>query len=160
LKALNRRLRTRPLREIEPVLGQLGDSNGHACERHRLMDVASISALATDNLFEIGSHAATHTMLSAVRGEGLADEVTASRRTLADATGHPVTSLAYPYGTPDSYTAETVKLARRSGYERACANIVGRIGRRTAHYELPRCMVYDWSAGEFGAQVTAWFEGD
>jgi len=70
-------------------------------------------------------------------GNELEQEITGSRTTLADAIGQPITSIAYPFGTPESYGPNATRLARRAGYERGCANVAGAVRRRTPRFELP-----------------------
>lgn len=160
LKVVNRRLRERPLAEIEPVVDdiarQLGADAEPRCAHHALMDATQVAALASGRL-EVGSHGVTHTMLGALDDAGQHHEVEQSKRRLEAAVGGPVTSFAYPYGTPGSFTRTTVSLLRAAGYQRACVNTVGAVRKRTGRYEWPRCMVYDWTGDELFAHVEEWF---
>lgn len=173
LKALNRRLRTQPPEVIAAAFDALqpqvqeqpepqgpgGDtgSGGAPCEEHALLSISQLRHLASDPLFEVGSHAATHTMLSSLGWERQHAELRSARERLAEVTGRAVTSLAYPYGTPESVTAETVRAVRRCGYERAFVNTPP---RRRPHSRLgrPRYMVYDWTAAELDARLQRWLD--
>lgn len=160
LKALNRRLRPLPPAAIEAVVrdveSQLGPSVVRSCAAHSLLDGAAVAALAATALFEIGCHGATHTMLSALTAREAELEIRESREALESATGRSVTSFSYPYGTPESFGAETIALVRAAGFARACRNTPGRADFARERYRLARHMVYDWSGDELAARVNSW----
>jgi peptidoglycan/xylan/chitin deacetylase (PgdA/CDA1 family) len=157
LRVLNRRLRAQASPEIATTLAgvaeQLGVPLPDPCAEHAVMDGDAVTALAAD--FEIGSHAVTHTMLTALDPAGQEDEVRRSRERLAAVAGTPVTSLAYPYGTPESFSPATQRAVAAAGYERACANTPGPLRRDRLAW--PRHMVYDWPGEEFAARLAEWF---
>lgn len=160
LKALNRRLRTLHLDGIEPVVhavaDQLGLDPAPACDHHRLVDATRVRALASDPRFEVGCHGATHTMLSACSGADLQREVHVAREALSRAAGTPVTSFAYPYGTPGSFTGAGVGAVRSAGFERAFVNTPEPAVGRNRRFRRPRVMVYDWSVPEFARHLAGW----
>ena len=162
LKALNRRLRSLPLTVVEPLVaeiaGQLRASPSAACDAHAVMGATDVASIAAEPLFEIGSHGITHVMLSALPSADQEAELRASRASLERATGRPVTSLAYPFGTVVAFTEETIRLAQESGYQRACSNVAGPGHANRGRYRLPRHMVYDWSRDEFLHNVRRWFD--
>ena len=157
-KAVNRRLRRLRVADADSladaIVLQLGGDPSVSCVRHALLDRAALSDLAAEPLFEIGSHGIGHSMLSALNDDEQLHELSASREALEAVTGTPVTSVAYPYGTTESYTTATFALARRAGYQRGCVNTHGRIA---APFALPRHMVYAWSADEFSWKLIEWF---
>lgn len=63
--------------------------------------------------WEVGSHTVNHRLLSCLDDEALANELTRSRKTIADRLGH-CTSIAYPYGLADERIS---RAARAAGYE-------------------------------------------
>jgi peptidoglycan/xylan/chitin deacetylase (PgdA/CDA1 family) len=161
LKALGRRLRPLPGAAIDSIVAdvcaQLGAPHNQRCDSHALMSRADVEAVASDPLFEIGSHTVTHVMLAAISREKQDVELRRSREALAAVADKPVRLLAYPFGTAGSFTAETMAAAEAAGYELACANTPGPIDRRRGRYSLPRHMVYDWTADELEEHVTSWF---
>lgn len=66
--------------------------------------------------WEVGSHTATHPLLTRLDDEGLRTELSRSRSAIAERMGS-CSSLAYPYGQADERVAEA---ARSAGYEVAC----------------------------------------
>jgi peptidoglycan/xylan/chitin deacetylase (PgdA/CDA1 family) len=77
---------------------------------------AEIEALA-ERGWEIGSHTATHPLLTAVDDDRLTHELRDSGSAIAERLGS-CTSLSYPYGIADE---RVVAEARRCGYDLACS---------------------------------------
>jgi peptidoglycan/xylan/chitin deacetylase (PgdA/CDA1 family) len=73
----------------------------------------------------VGSHGHSHRRLAGLDGEEQLRELEESRRILGERLGRAVAALAYPYGWPGSYTAETRALAVRAGYRAAFAATEG-----------------------------------
>lgn len=69
----------------------------------------------------IGSHTHTHPNLGRLSEDRQREELASSRARLEERLGVPIRTLAYPFGTGDSYSAATQQLARESGYESAFA---------------------------------------
>lgn len=161
IKALSRRLRRLPLATIDALVAtiadQLGAEASPACDAHALLDIAELRSLATDPLFELGSHGASHTMLSALAPDEQERELASSRAALAELTGVPPTSVAYPFGTPDATGAATLRAAATCGYRHGYLNTPGRIDVQRAPLAQPRYMVHDWPAAQFAAQLESWF---
>ena len=105
-----------------------------------------VANLARDGLIEIASHGMTHSRLADLSVEAQRWEVCESRSRLQSLIGVPVTTFAYPFGTPDDYTRETVRLVEGGGYAAACMNVSGWIVAGVDRYELPRMRVFDWDA--------------
>jgi peptidoglycan/xylan/chitin deacetylase (PgdA/CDA1 family) len=69
-------------------------------------------------LIEIGSHSLSHAHLTRIDEERLREELTTSRRKLAELVSSQVSLLAFPYG---EYDDRVVGTCRRAGYERLFA---------------------------------------
>lgn len=78
----------------------------------RCMSWDDLRGLA-DRGWEIGSHTCTHSPLSGLDDERLADELQRSRATCESEIGVPCRSLAYPYGV---YDDRVVRATRDGGY--------------------------------------------
>jgi peptidoglycan/xylan/chitin deacetylase (PgdA/CDA1 family) len=85
--------------------------------------------------WEIGSHTRSHPHLPALDDDQLTEELTVSRRVVAEEVGAPCTSLAYPYGDHDDRVAGAAEVA---GYEGAATM---RPGPPNA-FRFPRVGVY------------------
>jgi peptidoglycan/xylan/chitin deacetylase (PgdA/CDA1 family) len=134
IKALSRRLRVHRLSEIDRVVANvartLAADAAPACADHALLDHHALRGLAADPLFEIGSHAASHTMLSALTAVEQELELSSSRTALATVVGYAPAVVAYPFGTSDATNATTVQAASRCGYRAGYLNTPGRMDAR------------------------------
>ncbi len=106
------------------VAGKLGGTNDWDGERpgDPLLDRDGLATLAAAGI-EIGSHGTNHRALAGADDETFAEEIVGSRRLLEEATGAPVVSFCYPYG---SFDDRAVAAVRQAGY-RAAAVIRGGI---------------------------------
>jgi peptidoglycan/xylan/chitin deacetylase (PgdA/CDA1 family) len=145
-------LRSSSHAEREKVFEQLhyqcGDP-GPARPTHRGMSWDQARQMAACELIELGAHTVNHLYLSALPLKEQRAEILESKRVLEKQIGRPVTSFAYPYGTRDSYTAETVGLLKELGFTNACSNFRNRIGRLTDLFQIPRFVVRDWNGKQF-----------
>jgi peptidoglycan/xylan/chitin deacetylase (PgdA/CDA1 family) len=73
----------------------------------------------------VGSHGHSHRKLAGLDGDSQGRELAESKRILEDRLGREAEALAYPYGWPGAYTAETKALAARAGYRVAFAGLEG-----------------------------------
>lgn len=73
----------------------------------------------------VGSHGHSHRKLAGLAGDDQRGELADSKRILEERLGYEVVALAYPYGWPGAYTAETKALAAAVGYRAAFAAIEG-----------------------------------
>jgi peptidoglycan/xylan/chitin deacetylase (PgdA/CDA1 family)/GT2 family glycosyltransferase/2-polyprenyl-3-methyl-5-hydroxy-6-metoxy-1,4-benzoquinol methylase len=93
-------------------VGQTAIWDAHMGEPARLMDAATIAALAAEGAL-FGSHMATHTASDGLSAEGLVRELAGSRAKLAQWLGQPPISFAPPFSTQDSRLSWT---ALQCGY--------------------------------------------
>lgn len=68
---------------------------------------------------EIGAHTHTHPFLSRLSPHGQQAELCDSKAIIDENMGQPVTSLAYPNGSPKDFTSDTQRIAREAGYATA-----------------------------------------
>lgn len=137
---------------LEQLRCQCGDP-GPARPAHRGMSWDQARHMAACELIELGAHTVNHPCLSALPLKEQRAEILESKRALEKQIGRPVTSFAYPYGTRQSYTAETVGLLKELGFTNACSNFRDRIGRLTDLFQIPRFVVRDWNGDEFLRQL-------
>jgi peptidoglycan/xylan/chitin deacetylase (PgdA/CDA1 family) len=144
--------------ERETVLQQLRnqcDDPGPARATHCAMSWDRARDMAACELVELGAHTVNHPWLSALSLADQRREILDSKRVLEEQIGRSVTSFAYPYGTRDSYTVETVALLREARFTNACSNFRARIGGNTDPFQIPRLVVRDWDGEEFLQQLKA-----
>jgi hypothetical protein len=72
-----------------------------------------------------------------------------SRTALEELLQAPVRCLAYPFGQPDSVTADTLRLARECGFQAACAVVRNCVTVGADPFWLPRCHPHDLGEADF-----------
>jgi hypothetical protein len=155
-------LRPLPSAKRFDVLGELQRWSGmNAAPRasHRALSPEEIRQLADGGLVEIGAHTITHPVLSAISIAQQQQEITDGKTQLEQMLNQPVASFAYPYGTRDDYTRDSVAIVKRASFSCACSNFKGVVQPRTSLYELPRFVVRDWDGDEFERNLRGWFRG-
>ncbi|TWU02487.1 polysaccharide deacetylase family protein [Stieleria varia] len=71
---------------------------------------------------EIGAHTRTHCNVAAITDPAvLVDEIVTASRELSDLIGQPIKYFAFPYGTPNTMSAEAVRLAKQAGMQGVCS---------------------------------------
>ena len=155
-------LRVMPTAQRFDVIAELQKWSGGGTsprQTHRALSHNEIRQLADGGLVEIGAHTVNHPVLSAIPLLQQEQEIKQSKTQLEEILGQTVESFAYPYGTKDDYTAETVKLVKQSRFTCACSNFKGVVQRTASLFELPRLVVRDWDGDQFERQLRGWFRG-
>lgn len=89
----------------------------------------------------IGSHTATHPILSRETPAAQHEELAASRRELERELAVPADVLAYPNGRTCDYNRATLEGVRRAGYRYALTTRTGPVSGLGAGFELRRCVL-------------------
>ncbi|MHC1706731.1 MAG: polysaccharide deacetylase family protein [Bacteroidales bacterium] len=84
----------------------------------KLMKPEHIRRIASNNLFEIGSHSYSHYCLGNIDGDSAKQELLQSKMALENVCQKEIVSLAYPDG---SYNEEVKKISLEVGYKNLCA---------------------------------------
>lgn len=160
-KELHPKLRPLSTKSIDDALSVIriwkGDK-GTARPTHRPMNLTELQQLSSP-LIEIGAHTVTHPSLAHQSRDVQIEEIARSRQHLESWLGHPVTGFAYPYGSTNAYSAETVEAVRAAGFSYACANSPGWTRRKNDPFQLPRYVVRDWDGNEFAQRLRRWSNG-
>jgi len=144
LRPLKEDVRARAMSE----LGARFDDTIEADRQIRPLREDELATLGADGFIEIASHGMTHSRFADLSEEAQRAELCESRARLERLLGRPVTSFAYPFGTADDYTPDTVRLVEAAGYAAGCMNVSGWVVAGVGPYELPRLRVFDWGADE------------
>lgn len=113
------------------------------------MTVEELRLLASDSLLEIGAHTMTHQNLASLSIKEQQLEIAEGRRLLEEMVARKVHSFAYPYGSRDNYSHNTVRILKQEGFDCACSNFGGTVWYGSDRFQLPRVLVRNWSADEF-----------
>jgi peptidoglycan/xylan/chitin deacetylase (PgdA/CDA1 family) len=145
-------------REREAILQDLFDwagRNRQIRSSHQALSEVDVTELASNGLVEIGSHTTNHPVLSTLSRPDQLSEIIDSRRALEKLLGQPIHTFAYPYGSRQDFTSESVELVRESGYTSACSNIPDVAWKGADRFQLPRVLVRNCS----GVTLSNWLEG-
>ena len=154
--ALHRLLRPLDNAARELVIAELvrwAGVSSQGREDYRPMNPQEVATLADGGLVEVGAHTVTHSVLGSQPVEVQRYELFTSKQELEKIIGRCVTSFSYPYGGRGDIGQETVGLVREAGFEIACANVQGAVGKRTNLYWLPRCLMRNWDGDEFASKL-------
>jgi peptidoglycan/xylan/chitin deacetylase (PgdA/CDA1 family) len=102
---------------------------------HRALEVDEVVTMAAHDLIDIGAHTVRHPALDALPLDAAREEVVASKHTLEEWLGRPVTSFAYPYG---QFSDSVVTAVRQAGYRYACACLGHPVRLGADPYLIPR----------------------
>ena len=147
--------RRKALNELAALAGTMSQKG----TTHRALSRDEVFRLGSHDLVEVGSHTVTHPVLSALPIAEQRFEIQKSKNELEEIIGHPITNFAYPYGSREDYTAETIALVREAGFNCACSNFADIVCQDTDPFQIPRVIVRDWDGETFARQLRQWFLG-
>jgi peptidoglycan/xylan/chitin deacetylase (PgdA/CDA1 family) len=150
----------RTVESREHALDQLRAQVGQSAEgrpTHRCCTADELRQLAGSALVEIGAHTVLHPSLGHIGVQDQRREIFDSKAALEHLLGRSITSFAYPYGTREDYSADTISLLREAGFARSCSNFPEPLNPGADRFQLPRRVVMDWSGPEFVQRLARWF---
>ena len=121
-QALHTVLRPQPIAIREEALKRLCEWAGvdrDGRPEYRMMTGAQLKEMAADPLIDIGGHTVNHPSLAALADEEQRAEIVRGREMLEARLGKPLSTFAYPYGTRQDYTPETVGAGTRNRISRS-----------------------------------------
>lgn len=99
----------------------------------------------------IGAHTRNHPILARLNEEDARDEIHSGREDIEQLIDAKVALFAYPNGKPgDDYTAETVEIVRRLGFDAAVSTAWGAASVSSDFFQIPRFTPWDRSSMRFG----------
>ncbi len=119
----------------------------------RPLTARECSRLAANGLISIGAHTVRHAWLAALKDTSQKTEMADSRHALEKLLGRPVRALSYPYGSRESETTVTLRLARELGFNYACANVKAAVHGGSDRYWIPRVTPGDAGGREFSRRL-------
>lgn len=123
---------------------------------HRVVNLEELRELSASDAIEVGSHTVSHPYLSSLSSDERVQQVRESKRRLEQMTGRAIRSFSYPFGEEEAVDVASVDAVKAAGYEVACANVPGRVTRRTDRFRVPRYLVRDWALTEFERHLSTW----
>lgn len=129
------------VRKMEEDLKLSLDAAPDAPALYQPLDMVSIAAMKTSGLVSIGSHTASHVILSRCSAGQVEKELKESKAFLETALETPVDLFCYPNGKEGDFNEETGNMVRRCGYVCALTTVDGMNTSKTDSYELRRYWV-------------------
>lgn len=135
----------------------LDDDESPSCRRYGLLTRAELQQLAAAGM-SVGAHTMSHPMLSQMPAELACAEIAQSRAKLETALQRRIWAFAYPFGNPESITAQVVEMVQTAGFEAAFLNYGGGLGSGLPNFSLPRIHVTaQMSLAELEAHVSGFY---
>jgi peptidoglycan/xylan/chitin deacetylase (PgdA/CDA1 family) len=142
-----------PFAEAERILSLLferhiGSETDFA--RGLYLDAAQIREMAAAGM-TFGHHTRTHRMLARLSAPEQDAELRAGVEWIRALTSQSTVTFCYPWGGPQTYTRDTLRIIRESGYSLAFNTVRRRVQRSDNRYELPRVDTRDlppYTSGE------------
>lgn len=117
---------------------------------------SELREMADSGLMEIGSHTATHPILSSVTDEESLDELTRSRAQIEEGIGRKVRSFCFPNGMPGDFRPSQVRQVADAGYDCSVIAQFGMVTNSSDRYQLPRIGMARKSSPE---QIAKYLDG-
>lgn len=117
---------------------------------------SELREMADSGLMEVGSHTATHPILSTITEEESWDELTRSRAQIEEGIGRKVRSFCFPNGMPGDFRPSQVRQVEDAGYDCCVLAHFGMVRNDCDRYQLPRIGMARKSTAE---QIAKYLDG-
>jgi peptidoglycan/xylan/chitin deacetylase (PgdA/CDA1 family) len=107
-------------------------------EKYAPCSWSELREMADSGLMEIGSHTATHPIMSSITDEESWQELTVSRNQIADAMGREIKSFCFPNGMPGDFRPSQVKQVGEAGYVCSVVAQLGMVKSGSDPYQMKR----------------------
>ena len=150
------KLQTLPVLERQKILDDLAvwaeaGTTGRAT--HRTLTHDEVILLDHGDLIEVGAHTMTHPSLAALSLPAQRNEIQDSKACLEAILRHPVTSFAFPNGSSNQQTIQTLG---ELGFLCACSSNPDGIRKNADLFKLSRVVVRDWDGETFDRWLSWW----
>jgi peptidoglycan/xylan/chitin deacetylase (PgdA/CDA1 family)/SAM-dependent methyltransferase len=139
--------------EVKSIRRQARLKDAAPREDVRPLTARECAQLAENKLIAIGAHTMRHAWLAALPESAQKSELADSRRTLEKLLKRPVRAVSYPYGSRESETTATLRLARELDFEYACANVKAAVHGGSDRFWIPRVTPGDAGGREFSRHL-------
>ena len=153
VSSLNSETRASLCTQIDGIL-RLESHAEQTLRERKPLSVTQLQSIASDPLFKIGGHTWTHGSLGAK--DGVVDfhqELNSAQFKLKEWLGEFPTEFAYPFGTVEDYTEESVSKIRSAGFKSAWTTRGNWIVRNENVFKMPRLVVGNWPPDQLLKQV-------
>lgn len=148
LKKIRQEERHAAVEEIERSLGRSLLGSPEWPEIYRPLNWEQVREMQASGLIAIGSHTASHPILSRCSPEIVRQNLAEARRTIEECTGVSCPLFAYPNGEIGDFDDQTREVVMEVGHNSALTTVIGLNDDNTDLYELRRVGVLDHQSFE------------
>jgi peptidoglycan/xylan/chitin deacetylase (PgdA/CDA1 family) len=124
-------------------------------DRHRILSPQELKEMA-ENGISYGAHTMTHLNLATSPISDAEREIRESKKWLEELLGKTVNSFAYPYGKPEHFNNDVVKIVSDCGFQAAYTAIPGVVSHRSHMYEMCRVGMGNQSLPDMITHINKW----
>lgn len=117
---------------------------------------SELREMADSGLLEVGSHTATHPIMSSISDESSWSELTESKAQIEEGMGRGVQCFCFPNGMPGDYRESQIRQVEQAGYLCSVLAHTGFASAAGDRYRLPRIGVARKSSTE---EFSRWLDG-
>lgn len=110
-----------------------------------------VNEIASDDLFEVGSHAVTHQKLTYLNKEEVESEIAGSKKIIEEKINKKIISFASPFGR---YNGDTLESLEKNDYKFAFTTYPDSLANKFSLLEIPRLMIDDIVNSKFSGVFT------
>lgn len=107
-------------------------------EEAKLLTRKSIDSVKNNSLITIGGHTNSHLNLARLPADQQYEEICKNKIFLENVMGKPVEYFAFPYGSRDFFTSDTISILKSVGFKSAVTTEFGALDAGSELYLLPR----------------------
>lgn len=138
LKAVAQEKREELLLQLEGLLETALRLENSPPEVYELLSWEEVKEMASSGWVSLGSHTASHPILTRCSYETMRREILYSKETIEKQTGFPCVTFAYPNGQPGDFDYRTRSLLQELGYACGLTTVEGWNGLESDLFELKR----------------------
>lgn len=143
-----------PVAQRQVSVAAIAQAAGCALPDDLMMRSVQVQALHGAGM-QIGAHTISHPILATLDRDSALQEMQGGKQALEALLQKPVTVFAYPNGRPgEDYKAQTVALARESGFQAAVSTAWGVSRQGDDIFQIPRFTPWDRSFPRWGQRLT------
>lgn len=114
-------------------------------EYRKMLSEDELRRLAENALLSIGSHSVTHPSLHNMDVCEQEWEIAKSKKIIEEIIQKEISIFAYPFGTENDFSDETIELLKKYNFKIAVTTINQRFSEKTPYYCIPRQIMYDYA---------------
>jgi peptidoglycan/xylan/chitin deacetylase (PgdA/CDA1 family) len=144
MKRVPQEQRAQLVDELEATLGCSLATAPQVPDLYRPLDWPEVREMLASGLVSIGSHTASHFILSRCAPEVVREDLRSAKRIIEERLDAPCPLFCYPNGGRGDFDDSTRAIVQEAGHTCALTTVVGFNDSRSDVYELKRVGVFNW----------------